>query len=168
MAVHYPNEKDNEYDRLLEFWTNVEALRKYGKENDLNNEALDEFIEKVNNNAEYIEDWLDNIEENRGSLDSFFEPLSQSERRKDTYFYTQAVQVLTQQKAKRFVLRIYAIRIDVNTYLITGGAIKWSQKMQDHPDTKRELEKLQHVLNFITQQGVFDTESLIDLQNELQ
>ena len=40
-------------------------------------------------------------------------------------------------------LRLYAIKLDQNEYVITGGGIKLVPRMEDDPDLKNELEKLQ-------------------------
>ncbi|NLA24310.1 MAG: hypothetical protein GX879_05015, partial [Bacteroidales bacterium] len=65
-------------------------------------------------------------------------------------------------------LRYYAIKIDDNCFLITGGAIKMSQKMQEHPDTNNELKKLNKAKEYFKEIGVFDAESFYELLNEQQ
>ncbi len=45
---------------------------------------------------------------------------------------------------RRSWLRIYALRIDT-TYIITGGAIKLTGKMEDRPHTQRQLDNLRNV-----------------------
>ena len=119
----------------------------------------------INNNAEFIQDWLDEIEDGEGNLEDFFEPLDSKEKRKVEKLYREEC-VITKQKGKRYVLRIYALRIDLDTYLITGGAIKWSDKMDGHVDTRNELTKFTDAINYLSENGIFDKDSLIDLQNE--
>lgn len=166
LSFHYEGEKENEYDRLMEFWTDVNLVREYAKKNGITEKTtLNKFVNEINNNAEYVQDWLDDIENGKGNLEDFFEPLDNAEARKvEKLFKNQCV--ITKQKGKRYVLRVYAVRIDIDTYLVTGGAIKWSGKMDGHDDTRNELSKFTEAINYLSENGVFDKNSLIDLQNE--
>lgn len=64
-------------------------------------------------------------------------------------------------KFKKGRLRIYAIKIDEACYLITGGAIKLTQKMQGHPATKECLNQLKRVRNFLVDQNITDEGSFL-------
>ena len=166
LSFHYEGEKENEFDRLMEFWTDLNLVREYAKENGITEKSkLNHFVKEINNNAEFIQDWLDEIEDGEGNLEDFFEPLDSKEKRKVEKLYREEC-VITKQKGKRYVLRIYALRIDLDTYLITGGAIKWSDKMDGHVDTRNELTKFTDAINYLSENGIFDKDSLIDLQNE--
>jgi hypothetical protein len=61
---------------------------------------------------------------------------------------------------RRALLRFYAIRISDNAYVISGGAIKLVKKMGDHPDTNRELKKLELVKSFLRSIELFNEEDL--------
>jgi hypothetical protein len=63
-------------------------------------------------------------------------------------------------------LRIYAIRLEANVYIVTGGAIKLTHLMQDKEHTVLELEKLNKCKAFLKLNGVFDKESFVDLNKE--
>ena len=60
-------------------------------------------------------------------------------------------------------LRIYAIRIGENSYIVTGGAIKLTDKMQDRPHTQKQLARLKMVRDWLWNEGIFDPEDLKDL-----
>jgi hypothetical protein len=90
---------------------------------------------------------------NRELLDKLFRSLSKNS--------LQAQQLPKYKSVKKW-LRIYAIRIESNYYVVTGGAIKQSQKMEDHILTRAELKKLEQCRNFLIEKGVFDADSLID------
>jgi len=51
----------------------------------------------------------------------------------------------------------------LSVYLITGGAIKMSQKMESHPDTAIELVKLANARNYLMQEDVIDDLSFYEL-----
>lgn len=166
LSFHYSGETDNEYDRLMEEWTDVSKIREYAKREGITEKnKINYFIEKINNNAEIIQDWMYEIEQGNDQLDNYFEPIDNKESRKEEKLYRQQY-IITKQKGKQNILRIYALRIDLDTYIITGGAIKRSQTMQQHPDTAKELEKLETACKYLIENEVFDKDSLIDLQDE--
>jgi hypothetical protein len=47
-------------------------------------------------------------------------------------------------------------------FLITGGAIKMTQKMQEHPDTTNELKKLKKVRDFLIENKITFEDSFYD------
>lgn len=57
-------------------------------------------------------------------------------------------------------LRIYAIRIDTNTYVITGGGIKLTKTMNDREHLINELEKLTKVKEWLEENGFLDQKSV--------
>ena len=155
-AFHYENETDNEYDRLMDLWTDVAYLRTYAKKNKVMN--VYEFIEDILQAAELIQDFLENLNQNKQLYGFYFEPLQESERTKILAFQ--------KGKIKKNQLRLYALKLDVNCFAITGGAIKMSQKMEDHPDTANELVKLKGARIYLNQNGVFDQDSFFELLRE--
>ena len=80
---------------------------------------------------------------------------------------------LTREKARNWNrerhaswLRVYAIRLEKTVFVITGGAIKLTQTMQERPHTWEELKKMDRCREFLKTNGIFDQDSLIDYANE--
>lgn len=97
-------------------------------------------------------------------LDGLFHPLSLADNR---------VRELTREKARNWDrdrhaswLRIYAIRIEPNVYIVTGGTIKLTATMQEREHTQIELNKLNACLNYLQQNGIFDKDSFVDFLEE--
>ena len=97
-------------------------------------------------------------------MDELFKPLASSDL---------TIRELTREKARNWErighaswLRIYAIRLEKNVFVITGGAIKLTRAMQDRPHTKKELDKLNRCRQYLLSNGVFDSESFISLTEE--
>ena len=157
-AFHYDNEVDNEYDRLMELWTDVSFLRNYAKENSIDN--VNSFVNDILQNAEKIQDFLENLDQNNQPYGFYFEPIQDSERNKLLSFQ--------KGKIKKNRLRYYAIKLDKNCFVITGGAIKMSQIMQGHPDTVNELKKMKIARAYLNENGVFDEDSFYELLIEQQ
>ena len=159
-SFQYNGEELNEYHRLIDLWTDTSYLFEYTHRN-LKYIESDEydFINKVRLQASELEEIITDYCHNKHkNLDSFFRPL----RNKDSIDKV----VLTKEKGKKSFLRIYAIKIDSNKYVITGGAIKLTRLMEEHPDTKRELLKLEKCRVYLTEKGVFDCDSFDEYYND--
>lgn len=65
-------------------------------------------------------------------------------------------------------LRIYAIKIEDGTYVVTGGAMKLTATMSERTHTLAELAKMEMVRNYFIDNGVFDKEGLNDYINHEQ
>ena len=156
-AIRYNGELDNEYDRLMELWTSVSYLNDFAIKNMVNDISF--FVTKKLADAEDIQDLLDKIVSNNEDLETYFRPLFDKET---------GYKVLSFQKGKivKNELRFYALKIDDNCFLITGGAIKMTQTMQEHPDTNKELGKLSSVKLYLKTNHVFDGDSFYELLNE--
>lgn len=103
------------------------------------------------------------------SIDTLFEPLS----RKDA-----AIRALNEKrdgphkmlrlKSKfgfikgKVPFRLYAIEVDFDCYIITGGAIKIVEEMKQASNTKLELLKLDTVFKELRRAGITNKESLLD------
>ena len=60
-------------------------------------------------------------------------------------------------------LRIYAVRIAENTYVVTGGAIKLTDRMEERPHTKEQLVRLTKVKDWLRDEGILYPDDLIEL-----
>ena len=59
------------------------------------------------------------------------------------------------------LLRIYAIKMGANTYLITGGGIKLADTIQDSPDLKDHvLKNIDRVREFLKANGIMDSDDM--------
>lgn len=157
-AFQYEGEVDNEYDRLMELWTDMTFLKKYAQENGIKD--IMNFANNILDDAEQIQDFLENINQSKEPYGFYFEPLQLSESHKILAFQ--------KGKIKQNRLRYYAIKLGDNCFVITGGAIKMSQTMQEHPDTDNELTKLRTAKEYLNKNGVFDEDSFFELLIEQQ
>ena len=86
-------------------------------------------------------------------LEDIFSPLHNSQYQ---------ILTLNKSKAKQTWLRLYALRVEDDVYIITGGAIKLTQKMQDRKHTNLELNKIESCRSFLLDQGIIDLEGVIE------
>jgi len=59
-------------------------------------------------------------------------------------------------------LRLYEIKVDSNMYIITGGSIKLTQRMEDRKHTMQELIKLDMCREFLRSEGIFDEAGMVE------
>lgn len=156
-AICYGDGTINEFDRLMDLWTNVEYLREFAIKNKVVDVA--QFVENRLAEADKLQDTLDDIMNNLDPLEQYFMPLHNNET---------GFKILSFQKGKlpKNKLRIYAIKIDESCFLITGGAIKMSLEMKHHEDTREELKKLNIAKQYLEVNDVFNDDSFFELLNE--
>lgn len=164
-AFKYSGEAKDEFARLFELWHDPEYLEDFFETNisDLQNGfwgnmSVEDAIIETYNNAQTFEKRLIDLskqseKEQVCGLEEIFRSLDNSNFQ---------IFILGKSKAKSTWLRIYALRIDKNIYLITGGTIKLTLKMQDRAHTTAELRKLENCRNFLLEQGIVDIDGIIE------
>lgn len=173
-ALQVKGESKDELSRLLDLWDDTEYLyefyeknKKYFKDDyftvDRNKYEYTEFdfLDDVIYNLEKLEEELLKVKDTPDvSLNDFFIDLS--EKKSECKIYEL-------YKKKRNILRLYAIKIDDNLFLIIGGAIKIVEKMQDHPDTKQALISLDYYSQLLKHENIKNLKQLqsyINFKNE--
>jgi hypothetical protein len=168
-CVHYDGQYLNEYDRLFELWTDTQYLTEYFISNaqylqtGFFSISVDEAITKILDEAEKLENLIDDYSDegfqNKGNnLQMLFLPLKNTEYKLPEYQETKAK--IAGPRVHKPMLRVYAIRLGVNTFVITGGAIKLTHLMMQHPDTKEELNKILEVKTFLKREGILIEDDL--------
>ncbi len=153
-AIKYNGESIDEYRRLLNQWNDMEYLFDFIQINNI--EESSDFIDEIIEDANELDIFLNQLNNNKQSLNQYFENLRVSEP------IILSLQKGKRNKRGRSKLRLYAIKIDAEVFLITGGAIKITQTMQEHPDTTNELKKLQKVRDFLIENKITFDDAFYD------
>ena len=161
-AFHLNVENENELKKVLNFWSSTIELNDFLKINHVDwpkGKKLNQLREDIQENAEKFEDLLKKLSTQKNpQLDQLFAALDNSEYK---------TIVLSKRKGKSSKkenhLRLYALKIDTNCYVITGGAIKFTQFMEEREHTLNELKKLEFYRNYLRTHGVVDEDSFFDL-----
>lgn len=156
-SIRYNDEKENELKRLLTEWNDPQYLIKFLTEH--HNDApkgsnILQLANQISDDANTIDDDLDTLGSNaKGNFELFFKQLYNNEyQTKD----------LSKRKGRKNYLRLYALKIDTNCFMITGGAIKFTHEMRDRKHTQKELQKLDACRQFLKQNGVYDAGSFYE------
>jgi hypothetical protein len=157
----------NELALLFQSWNDIGYLMDFFMENiaDLRGyfhiERISEAIEDTMDDAEQLERLILDIPYTH-HLDELFRPLGSAA--------DMTIRELTREKARNWNrighaswLRVYAIRLEHNVFVITGGAIKLTRTMQERPHTQEQLDRLNKCRRYLIDNGVFDADSFISL-----
>lgn len=126
--------------------------------------SLEDAIWDTIEDSDKIETMLLELAEN-DNLDTLFRPLDNNEISESLLQKDKAR--LKKRPLHSSWLRIYAIRLSTGAYIITGGAIKLTLKMEEREHTKLELSKIEKVRNFLLSEHIIDDDSFIDYIAEL-
>lgn len=155
-AVVLDDEID-EFTRFIEFLSDAIQLDEYFNENQNVLAYYNISIEDaIDNTLDLVFELYDYIEQNKNNLNNIFEPLKK----------IGGEHILHKMKFKSDWLRLYAIKVESQYFIITGGAIKQSQKMPDHIGTEKQLGNLNKVRDYLIEQGITDIDGFFELNNE--
>jgi hypothetical protein len=171
-AVRYNDSVSDEFKRLFEAWSDVEYLESFFEEHkaDLQKEFYDyitveDAIFQTLDEASDLEQELIEIAENgktnnNDNLQTIFKPLYNQDKKKYPIPDYQDSKVYGSNR--KSWLRIYAIRIEKNVFIITGGAIKLVPRIDDRDHLKDELDKLDKVKEFLIEEDIIDNDSIVE------
>lgn len=162
-AFRYPTETDNELSRILKEWNDTYYLYNFISNNkgDIpKNKNIAELVNQLIEDANEIDETLIMLSKNKTKkLEAFFKPLDNQEYR---------IVTLSKQKGRKNYLRIYAIRIDENCFVITGGTIKFQHLNKDRLHTQKEMDKINACRDYLKANKVMDADSFYEFINEVQ
>ncbi len=167
----YDGNLEPEYDRIMNLWSNVQYVSeyflnnlKYLKDPFFDGQSLDSLISLIYPEVLELDDMFQDYNEAgfgqfAKTLQQIFRPLFDDDYRLSIYQSAKT----SVQRGRIKLLRIYAIRMGPNAYVITGGSIKLTKKMQDHPDSNKELEKLEFVRRYLKSNNFLIEDDLKDI-----
>lgn len=161
-AVQWDGCKENCFDELFSWLTDVEAMRTYFSANRQRTtkgfyripsiqEAVSRTIEEGTNFAIELLDAAESKYES--ALNELFEELSPGLH----LIRYRRYKAKGDQQAPW--IRVYAVKIE-GAYIITGGGIKLVKAMQDDPDLEIELSKIKKVDQYLDDEYIDNTDAL--------
>jgi hypothetical protein len=169
-SIHLNGESQNEFDKFFDQMNDPEWLYEFLEKNkvDLNsgffgNITIEEAVLRIMEEAGEMENALYDYSEegftnSSINLQNLFKPLNNFEY---------AITIHQESKARigRGWLRLYAIRLAENCYLVTGGAVKLTQNMK-RTHLQGELKRLKQAKQFVRSNGITYPEDLNNHQDE--
>jgi hypothetical protein len=174
LSIQFEDSDTDEFRKAFNQWQDVEYLEDFFEthKKDLQSgyygtitveEAVFETIAESRDFEEFIR-----ITAKKGATknepnlnDIIFKPLNKNET------------TLTHQKNKAYGreshswLRIYAIRLSADIFIVSGSAIKLTATMKEREHTQKELEKLKKTAQYLKSQGIMDADDygFIEINN---
>lgn len=172
-SIKYDNEEDNEFDRLFDEWNDITSVLNFLTQH---KDMLKASVwKKVSEPELATKQVLDEAE----ALELLFEELNNhtskgKEPDYDSHFHYLDGKYkfeLEYEPMKSYggsspsLLRMYAIKMDRNTYLITGGGIKLGATIQESPGLQDHvIQNIDKVRTWLKENGIMDAE---DMSNQL-
>lgn len=169
-TIRYDGEELDEFERLFDLWTDAEYVREYLRSNQqylksdyFKDLFLDEIETEILDEAEELERLLERhaTDNDIGNLQMLFKPLNNISYVIPPPLEKTKARIRDRNKFRKGILRIYALRLGKNTFVVTGGAIKLVREMKDHHDTHKELDKLEKVKAFLKENNLYTDEDLV-------
>lgn len=156
-SFQFEGESYSELRKILTRWNDISYIYSFLKshESDLpKTETILSFAKKIIKDAKTIDETLEQIcESENDKLSQFFKPLHNEEY---------VLKLLSKQKGRENYLRIYAIRISNDCYVVTGGAIKLTRRMQERKHTIEQLSQLDACRDYLKGNHIVDEESFFE------
>lgn len=150
-SIQFDGCETDEYHRLLNEWSDIEFVKGFFERNKA--EMSDYLLSNVGNIYNAIEQVLDEAYELGDTFESLYENTKNGDKPDfDTHFsYLDGVYrfEFTYTPMKSYghkspsLIRMYAIKVDKNVFVISDGGIKLAKRIQDAPELK------DHVFNKI-------------------
>ena len=169
-SFHYDGQEENEFRRLFSEWNDIDYLLSFFRQHIsfLDKDIWSEFENEPENaaksviiDANKLEPYIQELEENtkngkKPDFDSFFQPFDGK--------YTYVIELVPMKAYgmnKHTFLRLYAIKLDDNCYLIIYGGLKLGRSVQDSPILKDNvIKKIDWALYYLKQEGIYDGDAL--------
>lgn len=166
-SIRYDTEQI-EFNKLFQEWEDVEWLLSFFEihSSEMAFEFWGNFTDPEVASARTLEEAYDlealikqllyNTRNNSDpNLDSFFKPLG------GEYAYIwDYLPVKAYGTSSPSLLRLYAIKLSPNCYIVTGGGVKYCKKMENSPELKEELKKINQVRTFLIENAIIDSEDI--------
>ncbi|MBR4729614.1 MAG: hypothetical protein IK075_05080 [Prevotella sp.] len=169
-SVKYDDERTDEYHRVFHNWHEIEYLVEFFR---LNKEYLEQpfwreyfpepedAAKDVVVDATALENHINQLADNAKNgeepdFDTYFHPLD------GKYIYEwQLIPMKGYGMGKPTFLRLYAIRLSENCYLLVFGGLKLADTIQNSPGLKTEVfKRIDQTLAYMKREGITEQEDL--------
>lgn len=158
-AFKYDSLYKSIYDRKLDEWQDFEYIYIKAIENNIDITLIDQFFDEIFFDREFFKNEIEKCVQ-KNTLFEIFKSLKNYSAQIVSYEESKAkIYIENQNRLSR--LRLYSLRVNNTCFVITGGAIKFSLRMEDHPDTLEELHKLKRGREFLIDND-FNEDDIID------
>lgn len=154
-SVQFDGESSHEFSRIFRLWSDADYLQSFFETHYDDLLAFWEYmpaeeairitkIEATRLDRALLTVASAGTKSGSENLSMLFKPLHPAAWRRDNFEKSKA-----RGFRRKSWLRVYAVRLGVNRFVITGGAIKLTRTMNERDHLNEELEKLEEVCRFL-------------------
>ena len=152
-ALKQKGKKLDEYDSIKYNWSDIGILEKFADKHNIVNFSA--FVDDIQSDLYKIIEIFYKIRYKNEKLEYYFKQLSPSDFKN---------KLPSKRKINNLkYLRVYAIKIDEECFIVTGSAIKLHRTMQEQEETLNELLKLNKVQNYLINNDIYDKIVFLEL-----
>lgn len=163
LAIQNKNEKQDEFSKAFNQWHDIAYLENFFENNNADlqrgffgqltiKEAVFKTVDESNKFEKYIRKKIAESKKTNEPIlnDLIFKPLNK---------HGESINL---QKSKAYGtknkswLRLYAIRISINVFVVCGSAIKLTKSMNEKKHLMDELKKMEIAVNYLKEVGLCD------------
>jgi hypothetical protein len=174
VSVKFKGEFNNEFRLLFDNWQDLEYLEQFFEEHKSDLQSgfygtmtVEDAVFRTIEESEKMETFIKKVAESgniisRNTLyDLIFKPLHEND---DSIYHLKSK---AYGKTKHSWLRLYAIQLAPNHYVVSGGAIKLTETMNERNHLKHELDKLNATAEYLKEVGLITDEDyqFVELSN---
>ena len=170
-SIKYDDQKVNEFERLLEEWRDLDKMIAFFEENSEYLKAdiwaavsePEAAVDQVANEADDLEILLSDLFNNAESheqpdFDDYFKYLNGRYR-----FDYEYVPMKSYGRCSPSLIRLYAIKLKANLYIITGGGVKLCKTIQESPGLKDHvMQNIMAVKSWLKDNDIYTEEEFIN------
>ncbi len=173
-AVKFDSKDQNEYEAAFSLWRDLDYLVEFFDENKglletefwhntISSTDSEDLAQSVVDESFDFERHIKEIAASTANgetpdFDEFFKELGGQYK-----FLREHIPHKSYGTSAPSMLRLYAIRVSANCYVVVHGGIKLTKQIQDTPLLRKELfSKIDNVLQFFKANGIIDAEDLKD------
>lgn len=169
LSAIFDDDRGDEFNRIFEQWTDIEFLDNFFNKNkeDLKLDTwkritVDQAIIETSKEARAFQRKIGDLKDKSPVeiiqfFSNLFKPLDNQQSRFDYLDKKKAYGLRSPSW-----LRIYALKVGEDMYIITGGAIKLTATMSERRHTLEELDKLARCRQFLMDEGILDKDGMTD------
>ena len=172
-SIQFDEDDLNEYDRVFEKWHNLDYLIDFFTRNSIFMEqpiwksiglsasepekAAERIIDEADKLESYIQELVTNTDTgSKPDFEAHFHLLNGKYS-----FVCELAPMKSYSTLKPSLLRLYAIRLEENCYLIVYGGIKLADTIQNSPELKDNVfKKIDSVLEFLKREGITERDDI--------
>lgn len=164
-SFSYNNDPETVFHKLFRRWTNPKKLSEIAASENMSKEDAEKFRKNILTDVKNLTKLIRKCVEHN-TLNEFFEPFHKNPI-KNEKFQESKGKFQSSVTAKTSKLRVYALRVNSEEFIITGGSIKFSRATQGETYTQKQVDDMKLLQAFLKDRGYSPDDIIYHLNCDL-